>query len=264
MNPRAAAAIALCLTVLAGSAHALTTTEASGVDARPAIGTALPATLRFHDEQGRSVMLGAYWVNRPTVLVLGYYGCSNLCGLVLHGLAAGLVQAGLHAGRDVDVLAVSIDPLEGPSLALARKHAVLVDTGSTADEAGWHFLTGDSAAIDALTDAAGYSYRYDHASGTYAHPAGILVVAPGGTVRARMGGVGFDPAYLRASVGGTAEATGFARWLLCFHDDPSTGRYSAAAMTATRVVAAATFVFLLLVVARAVVRARGTRRRVSP
>jgi protein SCO1 len=254
-----ALALALGLVLIAGSARALTPTQAGGIDARPLIGTALPMTLRFRDEHGRAVMLGAYSATRPSLLVLGYYGCSNLCGLVLHGLAASLAQAGLHAGRDADVVAVSIVPQETPALALARKHAVLADSGSTREEAGWHFLTGDAPAIDALTQATGYRYEHDQASGAYAHAAGILVIAPDGTVRAQLGGVAFDPTLLRASLRGTTEPTGVARWLLCFHDDPLTGRYTAAAMTATRLVAVGALVLLVAVMGRACMRARRDR-----
>jgi len=255
-----AVALALCVAFAVPGARALTPTQAAGVDARSVVGARLPSTLRFRDERGREVTLGAYWVTRPSVLVLGYYGCSNLCGLVLHGVAASLEQAGLQAGRDADVVAVSIVAQETPALALARKTAVLADTASTAQASGWHFLTGDEPAIEALTDATGYAYDYDAASRGYAHPAGILIVAPGGSVRAQLGGVAFDPAQLRAGIAGTVQRTGISRWLLCFHDDPLTGRYTPAAMTATRAVGVATLLLLVGGIARAGVRARRNGR----
>ena len=42
---------------------------------------------------------------RPAIVVLGYYGCSNLCSLVLHGVRQGIDDAALRPGRDIEVQA---------------------------------------------------------------------------------------------------------------------------------------------------------------
>jgi protein SCO1/2 len=78
-----------------------------------------------------------------------------------------------------------------------------------------------------------YASFYDGPRQQYAHAAGITVLDAGGRVRAMLPGLVFPPQALRAALSGTSPATGPApRWLLCFHYDPQTGRYSVPATTA--------------------------------
>jgi protein SCO1/2 len=163
----------------------------------------VPLALAFRDEAGREVRLGAL---RPSFLVLGYFGCANLCGATLDGLAAGLMEAKL---RDRDVVVVSVDPHEGPADALARK---LRYRGRLGDERRWHFLTGPGAAE--LARAVGFGYASDGKQ--IAHPTGVLVLAPDGRVARYLGGIVFTPAQLQG-----APAPGLPEVLLrCFHYDP--------------------------------------------
>ena len=83
----------------------------------PRPGAPLPLDARFVDEHGRAVQLGDYFGERPVIVVLGYYGCSNLCAVVLNGLEASVATTGLTAGRDFDVVVASIDPREGQVVA---------------------------------------------------------------------------------------------------------------------------------------------------
>ena len=45
-----------------------------------------------------------------------------------------------------------------------------------------------------LADTAGFHYVYDPVSGQYAHPAGILVMTPGGRISKYLYGLEFSPA----------------------------------------------------------------------
>ena len=212
----------------------------------PPPGAVLPRDAVFTDESGRQARLGEYLRLRPAIVVPAYYGCSNLCTTTLRATRSALDAARLRAGRDVDVVAISIAPLETPALAAAKKREVLDGVAADA-RAGWHFLTGRDAAIDAVTHALGYRYAYVADEHQYAHAAGIAVVAPGGRIRRVLYGVSFPAAALREAVRSTSlPATALrtvasdaqespATWLLCFHYDPKTGRYTATAMTAVRV-----------------------------
>jgi protein SCO1/2 len=201
----------------------------------PAPDAHLPLDARFVDEHGRTLALGELFESRPAIVVPAYYGCSNLCGVVLHAVAAGIEAAGLRAGEDVDIVAVSIDPADTPATALARKRATAPGPG-----AGWHFLTGEPRDIERFTGALGYRYAYDSAARQYAHASGIAILAPGGRISRVLYGVAFAPADLRKAIAATgsraepAESGQPRTWLLCFHYDPRTGRYSFAAMTAVR------------------------------
>jgi len=248
MRPRSALLVWLALLV-ATPLGALTPREGGRIDVDATHAAALPLDARFADERGRAVTLRDYVRDRPAILVLGYYGCSSLCSVVLEGLRASLGRAQLLAGRDAEVVVVSIAPLETPADARRRRAEVL---GGDAAVEGWHFLTGSDTAIASLTAAAGYSYAYDAAAGQYAHPAGIMVFGDDGHVRARLPGVAFAPATLRSSLDAVEPAPiGVGRWLLCFHDDLLTGRYGATSTNAVRVAALLALVALGGYVARA-------------
>jgi len=224
----------------------------------PREGAMLPIDAAFTDEYGHAAVLGDYFGARPAIVVLAYYGCSNLCGVVLAGVANALAAADIHAGRDVDVVVASIAPLETPQLALQKKHAVL-DGVANADAPGWHFLTGSERSISELMQALGYRYAYDDTEKQYAHAAGIVIATPDGRIAKTLYGVAFAPEALRETLRGAAPPDDASNWLLCFHYDPVTGRYSGVAMAAVRIAALAALVALCGYIIRSRVRERRSR-----
>ena len=259
---RAATAALLLLLLLAPAASALTLRDVQALVYSPAPAATLPSATRFADEEGRSVALGAFFATRPAIVVPGYYGCSSLCGTVMQSLAAALQKARLEPGRDVEVVAVSIAPLETPAVARARMTALL----GPGAHPGWHFLTGGDAASDAVASALGYRATYDAASHAYAHPTGVTVVAPGGSVRTVLPGIAFEPAELRAALAQASVADPAPslprRWLLCFHDAIAAGQYDervARGMRLGGLGAMAGLGMIVLVAAR-----KGRKRRSAP
>lgn len=228
----------------------------------PVAGTMLPLDASFLDERGRSVRLADFFGDHPAIVVLGYYGCSNLCGTVLNGLAAGLAQSGLRPGQDFDVVVASVDPMERPPQALQRERAVL----GTVDARGWHFLTSDAQSIERLADALRYRYAYDAAERQFAHAAGVTIAAKDGRVRRVLYGAAFSGANLRSALGaGTLPEPAEAapeHWLLCFAYDPHTGRYTPRVLAILRLAALATIVALGVVVGHAM-RKRASQNQVS-
>jgi protein SCO1/2 len=202
-------------------------------------GASLPLDAPLRDEAGRALRLGDLVSSRPTVLVLDYLHCETLCGVVLDKLARTLDRVPLDAGKDFAVLAVSIDPRDGPAEAQAAKRHYLDLYRYDGAAAGWHFLTGDRAAIDRIADAVGFPYRYDAAIDQFAHPAGIVLVAPGGTVSRYILGLDYTPLDVRLGLveaaHGTVSAPAAGFLLLCYHYDPQTGRYTASVVNAMRV-----------------------------
>jgi protein SCO1 len=51
------------------------------------LGQSVPLDVTFRDSDGVTVNLTTLLGKRPTVLVPGYYGCVNLCGLLRAGVA---------------------------------------------------------------------------------------------------------------------------------------------------------------------------------
>ncbi|HVV00867.1 MAG TPA: hypothetical protein VHH88_05860, partial [Verrucomicrobiae bacterium] len=81
--------------------------------------------LRFVDETGRNVRLGDYLGKKPVILVPGYYKCPMLCTLVFNGLVECLGDMRWTIGDQFNVLMVSINPEETPTLAAAKKRTYL-------------------------------------------------------------------------------------------------------------------------------------------
>jgi protein SCO1/2 len=223
-------------------------------------GATVSLDLPFRDENGRSVRLGNYFDKKPVILVLGYYGCPMLCTLVLNGLVNGLQDIKPEIYRDYIVVNVSIDPHETPALAAAKKDSYMTRFGRPEAAAGWHFLTGDEAAIRRLAAEVGFNYAYDASSRQYAHPSGLVILSPAGKISQYLTGVVFSDADLTralsdaaaAKVGSPVEQI----FLLCFRYSPLTGKYSGLIMTAVRMVSLGILAVMIVLITGAWRRAK--------
>lgn len=248
-------------------------------DARPAalrdvgfdqrLGEALPLDAALRDESGRAVRLGDYFGRRPVVLSLAYYGCPMLCTLSLNGLASALKTLSFDAGREFEVVTVSFEPKETAEQAAAAKKTYLERYGRPAAASGWHFLTGDAAAIAAVTRAVGFRFAWDEETRQYAHPTGIVVATAEGRIARYLYGVEYAPKDLRfALVEASAGRVGSPvdqLLLYCYQYDPVRGRYGAAILRTVRFFGILTVISLvtLIVVLRhreGAVAARGELR----
>ena len=198
----------------------------------------LPLDLKFRDENGAEVTLGQYFGSKPIILTMVYYTCPMLCGEVQSGLVSALGILRFDAGREFDVISVSINPSETPADAMAKKKQFLSRYHRAGAEHGWHFLTGDKANIDALAKAVGYRYSYDAKSGQYSHGTAIVVVTPEGKLAQYFYGIEYAPKDLRLAlveasrnkIGNVVDTV----MLYCFHYDPASGRYSAQILNVVR------------------------------
>lgn len=207
-----------------------------GFDQR--LGESLPKDLRFRDDTGREVRLSDYLGKKPLVLSLNYYGCPMLCTVTLNGLAGAMKTISMDAGREYEVLTVSFDPTETPALAAEKKAQYVARYGRPTGAAGWHFLTGDKASIDALTKAVGFRYAWDEETKQWAHPAGIVIITPDGRIARYLYGIEYAPRDLRLALVEAADGKIGTlvdqAILLCYEYDPTTGRYGAAIMRVVR------------------------------
>jgi protein SCO1/2 len=208
----------------------------------------IPLHLVFNDESGREVQLGEFFGKRPVILAMVYYECPMLCTQVLNGLVSALGVINFDVGRQFDVVAVSINPKETPALA-AQKKQVYVDRYKRPQSAsGWHFLTGKEENIKQLAAAIGFRYAFDPAIQQYAHGAGVELLTPKGVLSKYFYGIEFSARDIRFGViEASDERIGTPIddvLLLCYHYDPSTGKYGAAALGAIRIGAVATMLGL--------------------
>ena len=209
----------------------------------------LPLDLPFKDESGKAVKLGDYFGRKPVILTFVYYECPMLCTQVLNGLESALRVLNESVGDEFDVVTVSFDPRETPSLAAGKKNAYLDRYKREGAERGWHFLTGEQASIDALTQAAGFSYTWDEATQQFAHASGIVVATPSGKLSRYFFGIDYSPRDIKfALMESTSERIGsLADQLLlyCYHYDPASGSYGFVAMGAVRIGGALTVLALV-------------------
>jgi protein SCO1 len=216
----------------------------------------IPLDVPFRDESGRSVQLGDYFGKRPVVLVFAYYDCPMLCTLVITGLSTALNVLSLEPNQDFEIVTVSFNPKDTPATAAAKKATYLERYKRGGAAGGWHFLTGDQAAIDRLTKAAGFRYVWDEKTNQFAHPSGVIVLTPQGRLARYLFGIEYGPRDLRfaiveASAGRVGSAVD-AVLLYCYHYDPMTGRYGLVIMRALRlaggvtVLALATFIVIMV------------------
>jgi protein SCO1 len=177
-----------------------------------------------------------------------YYECPMLCTQVLNGLVSSLGVINFDVGREFDVVAVSINPKETPGLAAQKKQAYLDRYKRPQSAAGWHFLTGKEENIEQLAKAVGFRYAFDPAIQQYAHGAGIELLTPKGVISKYFYGIEFSARDIRFGViEASDEHIGTPIddvLLLCYHYDPSTGKYGPVAIGAIRIGAVATMLGL--------------------
>ena len=256
---RAAIILALALAHAAAFAQALAPARDGPLVPVPAatdvgftqhLGARLPLAVPFTDSADRSIHLADEFPRdvRPTLLLLGYHRCPQLCGLATQGVLEALRQSGLPAAA-VRILFVSIDPTETAADAADKRRADLgyarALAGATSDDPPTiERLVGPPASIAALARRVGFVYRPGDAAARFAHPAGVVVVTPDGQVSRYLMGVRFDPAELRAAVKAAADDQvgnlSDRLALLCAHLDLSAGANSEAVLVSLRIVGLAT------------------------
>jgi protein SCO1/2 len=185
-------------------------------------GNQLPVDLEFYDHTNQPVKLGSLIGGKPTILVMAYYRCPQLCNEVLQHLLESLrvlARGGFVCGRDFNVVTVGIDPKETQHIARVKRLAFHKELdGRPEEQPGWWFLTAGHGQgtdvleadrrIHELADAVGFwyalrhkgtDYQYDTTDGVwkaqggsklrpdareyeYIHASGIMIVTPEGKV----------------------------------------------------------------------------------
>jgi protein SCO1 len=217
-----------------------------GLDQR--LNEQVPLDTTFRDETGRGVRLGDYFGRRPVILALVYYQCPMLCGEVLNGLTSALTALKFSAGKEFEVVTVSIDPSDSPQTASAKKEFYVRRYRREGAGAGWHFLTGDQPSIDAITRAVGFRYKYDEPSQQFMHASGVMLLTPEGRLSRYFYGIEYAPRDLQLGlveashnkIGGLVEQV----LLFCYHYDPRSAKYTPMVLSMVRAGGIATVLVL--------------------
>ena len=237
-----------------GTARAQSFTESGPVKASPAgmpkelehigvkehLDQPLPLETEFSEHNGQPVRLKQYFDGkRPVVLLFAYHSCPVLCGMILNATVRSLVGNKWTAGKEFEVVVISIDPKDSQERTTAKRNSVIADYGrGAAGEAnnGFHFLLGTKTNIDRVADATGFSYEYDERQGQYGHPSVMMLVKPSGQMARYLYGLEFDPNDVRLGLLEASEGRSISTVeqiiLYCYHYDPQGGKY---VLVATRV-----------------------------
>jgi protein SCO1 len=194
----------------------------------------LPMDAAFVDESGKPVKLGDYFGKHPAILSLVYYTCPMLCSEELDGLTSSLEMVKLTPGKDFDVVIISIDPSDTPEQAAKSKALYVKRYGRPETAAGWHFLTGQRPAIDAVTNTVGFGYVRvpgpDGKLSQFAHASSIEIVTPEGKLAQYYLGVEYSPKDMLLGLidaSGNKIGSPVANILTyCYHYDPQTNKHS--------------------------------------
>jgi protein SCO1/2 len=208
----------------------------------------LPLRLPLVDSTGRIMQLGDAFRDRPVLLVLGYYRCPQLCGLLMHGLLEALHESRLPR-NEYEIVRVSIDPDDTPQRAALRRDLDLAYAdfieGARAAPAPLQLtaFTGTADTLHQLADAVGIRMQRLPLSphdpdARFAHPATVIVATPDGHISRYLDGVRFDPwelrlALVQAGDGRIGEITDKVA-LLCAHIDARFGRYNGVVLAGVR------------------------------
>jgi len=127
-----------------------------GIDEQ--LGKIIPLQEYFVDENGNKVLLRDLFT-KPTVFAFVYYNCPGICSPLLMELTDVINKTDLVVGVDFNIVVISMDELETPSDALTRKQTFFQAFDKTVPPESWKFLTGDSATIKKVADAAGFYFK---------------------------------------------------------------------------------------------------------
>jgi protein SCO1/2 len=213
-------------------------------------GAAIPLDDAFVDQDGKPTTLRRIADGKPLLVVPVQHECPNICSVTLAGITGAIDgQARYRPGRDFAIVALGIDPREGPPQARDDLHRLAEQRPGK-----WHpvALTGSDKAIRAVTDALGYRYAWSSQLNQYAHVSGTAVLTADGMLSSWLYGLAPTPAQVDSALAqATAGKSGGIMQqilLLCFHYDPQTGRYSLAIVKALRIAGVLTVAAIALLV----------------
>jgi protein SCO1/2 len=195
----------------------------------------LPLNAQFVDDTGATVTLSKYFDGKhPAIITTVYYDCPMLCSEEMDGLTGALEMVHLVPGKDFQVVVISIDPSETPELAAKKKAFYLKRYGHPETADGWHFLTGQRPAIDAVTQAIGFGYvRVPGPDGRltqFAHASSIQIATPQGKLAQYYLGVEYSAKDILLGLidaSGNKIGSPVANILTyCYHYDPKNNKHS--------------------------------------
>lgn len=129
-----------------------------GIDEQ--LGSYIPLDVHFKNADGKDVILKDLISSSDvTILSFVYYRCPGICSPLLFELSDIVNKSDLELGYDYKIVSISFDEFETPEIAREKKNGFISAIDKTVPNDAWLFLTGDSASIKTVTDAAGFYFK---------------------------------------------------------------------------------------------------------
>lgn len=148
-----------------------------GIDEQ--LGKTLPLNVYFNDETGARKTLGEF-IKGPTVLAFVYYECPGICSPLMTSIAEVVNKVDMKPGENYNIITLSIDEFESSDLAADKKRNYMKLIEKKFPNSAWRFLTGDSASIKTVTNAAGFYFKRDGTQ--FIHSGAMLFVSGEGKI----------------------------------------------------------------------------------
>jgi len=223
------------------------------------LGAFVPLDVAFADEEGAETTLRKLVV-RPTVLLIVYLRCPNICNPTMHEMAKTLDKLDLRPGSDFDLVTISMDETDTPELAKVAKKNLLDSLQKKIPPEGWRFLTGKPENIRKVTDAAGFYFERDKAD--FIHASTLIFISKEGKIVRYLPGLKILPADMKMAILDAAEGVPrpFIEKIqrLCFTYDPKGQTY---VLRVNRIILAVTFLFVGSFAAFLLIRRRGAKAK---
>jgi protein SCO1/2 len=130
-------------------------------------------------------------IDKPTVFCFVYYNCPGLCSPLLGGLSEVIDKSDLVLGEDYQVITISMNEDDYPSLGKKKKANYVKSFTKEVDASNWIWLTGDSLNIAKASHNLGF--RFIRENKDFAHAAAIIITSPEGKVTRYLHGTYFLP-----------------------------------------------------------------------
>ena len=199
----------------------------AGVGLTEKTGGFIDMNAKFLDSKGQEVILKDY-IDRPTLVLMIFFHCSQACGLQMAFLATALKQMNDIPGKDYKVLSISFDDEDTPESAKNMKNGYIKLAQDDFPPENWLFLTGSQKNIKAVTKSLGYQFKKIEKH-NFIHPNVLVTVSGNGQITRYLHGPNFQAfdvsmslAEARKGILGISIKKAFS---YCFEYDPLKKRY---------------------------------------
>ncbi|MEM8758210.1 MAG: SCO family protein, partial [Planctomycetota bacterium] len=168
------------------------------------VGNQVPLDIQLYDSTGTALTIGDYFTdNRPTLLLLVYYDCPLLCGLMLNKMNEVINEAEPTVGEDYKIVVVSFDHTNTDAMAAGKQTLYHAGYRRGLNELGresFVFHTTSAGHARRLANAVGFDYRFMPESGEFSHPSVMYLLTPDGRVASFLSGLDYEPKQLRLAI----------------------------------------------------------------